>query len=488
MSAKTAESGLKKPALLVEIGEDCVKLAQCEPSRGGASMSRLFVHHFTGADEGSLPGVIADAVRTQRFTRSRVIGCLPRRNVNVRMLELPSTEPAEIADMVDLQVGKQTPYSRDEIVSDYRIIGVGRSGYTRIMLAIVQRSILRHHFNIVEAAGLNVERMSISSEGLFNWFRYGVGAGVSGSLAILDVDSEYSDLAIVSDGVLVYTRGILLGANRLVADPDAAAGKLAGEVRRSVEICRSESGGLEIDKVMLTGAGTRIEPLAGALESELSVSVQPVESTECLRKVPESLSAEDDALRTVSLTPLVGMAIGERALDFNLVPDSVRMRTGLVSKARALTVFGILVMLVLVSGSVLGTLKYSLRWRRLNQVREAVEKTAPAVREIEHKRTVLELVNERRDTRFSAISVLNNLHDLVPEGVYLDDISFDRRRQSGQLRLEGTAGTRSDVGTFINSLEGSALLRDALREGPTSWDRDTGRYRFRLVCTLEEDA
>ena len=40
----------------------------------------------------------------------------------------------------------------------------------QVMLAIVQRSALRQRFSILEEAGLEVDGMSISSEGVLNWF------------------------------------------------------------------------------------------------------------------------------------------------------------------------------------------------------------------------------------------------------------------------------------------------------------------------------
>ena len=197
---KTSRSG--RPVVVVEIGSDWFKIIQAESSRTGLTLSRVHVEKF-GAVGSVLARGIAGAYKKHRFARIPVLACLPRQMANIRVIDLPSTQPAEITDMVDLQAAKQTPYSREEIVFDYRIVGGGREGYTRVMLAIVQRSVLRQRFSLLEEAGLEVEGMSISSEGVFNWARREVAPTDSDTVAILDVDSFYADFIVIAGRELV---------------------------------------------------------------------------------------------------------------------------------------------------------------------------------------------------------------------------------------------------------------------------------------------
>ena len=75
----------------------------------------------------------------------------------LRILVTVDARQKEIADMVDLQIGKQTPYSRGEIVSGYRILGSIRDGYTQVMLAIAQRGIVAHLHRGIEGIHVHVE-------------------------------------------------------------------------------------------------------------------------------------------------------------------------------------------------------------------------------------------------------------------------------------------------------------------------------------------
>ena len=127
MSTKRAKTGRRKQVVLVEIGSEWLKIVQVEAAGKALAITKLHLERFesVGAD---LTRAIAAAVRQHKFANIPVISCLPRQSVNIRMLDLPSTEPSEIADMVDLQATKQTPYSKDEVLCDHRILGSNRAG------------------------------------------------------------------------------------------------------------------------------------------------------------------------------------------------------------------------------------------------------------------------------------------------------------------------------------------------------------------------
>lgn len=472
-----------KPVVIVEIGSDWLKMAQVEPQRDGVSISKMHLEKFDGLG-GKLSQSLSKASRKLKFAGSPVIVCLPRQMVNIRMLELPSTEPDEVRDMVDLQAGKQTPYSKEEIVSDYRIIGSGREGYTKVMLAIVQRSIVRQRFHILEEAGIEAERMTVSSEGLMNWYRHAVSDEGSGAAALLDIDSFYSDFMVIADGGPVFTRSILVGANQLLGEYEKWKEKFIREVKRSLEICQGESPGLSIAKLFITGAGLNIKDLGSYLGGQLEIAVEERDCLRNVKKLPKKPSVRDAAYHAVSLTPLVGIALAPDNLEFNLTPDSVKLRKGLVTKARSLTVLGMLVMTALISVSMYTTLKLYFEKNRLDSLSREIRETDPAVRKVEKMREIIRAVDNHRNPKFAAINLLAEIPPLVPHDVYFDVINFDAEKE--EIRLEGSSVSRGEISRLIKSLERSSLFRDVKQEGDTTMDPKSKRYRFLVVCALEK--
>jgi len=469
----------------VEIGSDWLKIAQFKSSAGGVGISALHLEKI--AEDGStLTKSIADAFKKQRLATASVIACLPRQMVNIRMLELPSTDSDEIADMVDLQIGKQTPYSRDEIASAYRIMGSGREGYTRVMLAIVQRSVLRKRFFVLEEAGLDVARMSVSSEGILNWCSRieSSGEGETKAIVLLDVDSFYSDFSVVSNGSLVFTRSILIGANQLLGDYEKWKEKLAQEVKRSLETCRGECPGLEPEKLLVTGAGPQIEEsLPPYLAESLNIPSEAVDCAQTLARLPRTPDLRDPAYRAVSLTPLIGIGMSPGSLGFDLVPDSVRLRKGLVEKARNLSALGMLVLTALISASLYATVKFFLKKQRLDRLRSEFAQTAPTAREVERQLEIIKVVGRRQDAGFDVINLLAAIQRLVPADVYFDSLEVDL--ESKRVMLGGTSGERKDIRPLIKGLEQSSLLRNIREDSDTGQDPKTKRYRFQVACELE---
>ncbi|MBM4142724.1 MAG: hypothetical protein FJ225_03890 [Lentisphaerae bacterium] len=474
--------------VVVEISNDWLKIAQAVPQRGGVALAKLHLQRFETLD-GSLAGAVSAAFDRLGIPRSGVVACLPRQVVNVRMLELPSTDPSEIADMVELQAGKQTPYSRDEIVSDYRIVGSRREGYSRIVLAIVQRSALRQRFSILEEAGLDVDTMSVSSEGLLNWLR--AVAPAEGTRAVLDVDSYFSDLSVVSGGQLLFTRGILVGANQLVDDADRWSGKLVDEIRRSLDAFRGEAPGSPLSGLIVTGAAAAVDGLGARLGEALGMEVGTMDSLRVAARRPAEPALGEGDFRRVSLTALIGMALAPGRLQLNLVPDSVRMRKGLALKARSLATLGILLMSALVAASLLANVRIFMLRERLAGIRREYARTAPAAAEVESMRQMVDLIRERQDKRLAAVAVLNAIHAGVPENVLLDQVSLERggpeADSAGTAVVEGTAAQRRDISRLIKNLESAAEFRDVREGGSTAADSRTQRYRFRIVCAMENE-
>lgn len=481
MSTKTTGKARRNgPVVAIEVGTEWLKVVRAAPAKGGLTVTALYLQKL--GDSVIASDVLASALKKQKLSGARVIACLPRQMVNVRMLELPSTDPSEIADMVDLQSGKQTPYSREEIVSDYRIIGSGRQGYTRVMLAIVQRSVLRERFFVLEEAGLEASRMCISTEGVFNWYRSTFEAD-DGTALVVDVDSYFTDVLVVSGGAVVFTRSILQGADQLGADKSEAREKFAREVGHSLEICRGEVPGLKPERLVVSGAGVKIDGLADHLGEQLGLAAEVRDSLAVVKAKPEATVPEDPASAPVSLTALLGIALDPASLSFNLIPDSVRMRRNLVARARELTVLAALVMAVLVSASMVATLRFFFKKNHLDELRTELAKERPRAARVERMSQIVRLARRRQDTRFAAIRLLSEVQRRVPEDLYFDRMDLDVAGE--QLSLSGTGGDQRDIRVLVNNLKQSPLFSDAQEEGRTTRDSLTGRWRFQITCTLE---
>lgn len=474
----------RKSVVLIEIGNDWIKLIQANASKSGVTLSKVHLEPIDA--DNSISDSIAQALSDKKFNASAVLACLPRQAVNLRLMELPSTDSAEIADMVELQIGRQTPYSRDEILSDYKPLGLTRQGtYTRIMLAIVQRSIVRERFYEIEQAGLEVERMGVSSEGLLSWFLHRTRkASHDKAVALIDVDSFYSQMLVVQHGKVVFTKSILVGANQFLESREESSEKFVQEVQRAFESCRGDLRDGEIESITLSGAGVHIEGLAEELGSALKL---PCEAIDCLSDVSLGKGAGDlgdSRYATASLTALIGIALNPAALEFDFIPDVVRMRKTLLNSAVSSAALAGLLMATMVCASMFAMISYSFKASRLTALAAEVERTKPAIVKVERMLEVIREAIQRQDSRFSMVNLLSAIHSSVPKDVYLETVDVDVKGR--KVALAGTAPARKDIRDLLKMLGDTPLFGEVSEDGRVTMDKD-GRFKFRAVALFEED-
>jgi Tfp pilus assembly PilM family ATPase/Tfp pilus assembly protein PilN len=473
----------RKEVLLIEIGNDWIKLIQAESQRGKVTLSKV---HLEPIDANlDISESIRKALKSGRFSQSSALVCLPRQTVNVRLLELPSTDSAEIADMVDLQIGRQTPYSRDEILADYKEIGYTRQGtYTRVMLAIVQRSIVRERFYEIEGAGVEIERMGISCEGVFNWFLHRTKGDTTTKAKILtDVDSFYTHLLVVHHGKIIFTKSILVGGLQLLESGAESTERLVREVSSAIQSCRDESRDIEFESVMVSGAGVHIDGLSDAMGRALSL---PCDTVDCLADVKLGKGAGDlgdSRYAGASLTGLIGVALDPDMMEFDLVPDVVKARKQLMYSALSTNTFAALVMVAMVSFSLYAMLSYSFKANRLKKLNAVIEEMQPEVVKVQRMIEVIREANRRQDPRFSMMNLFPEVHRCVPKDMYFETMDIDAEKR--EISVMGTASTFQDIQKLNKMLEDSPLFKGAAEEGSAVRD-NKGRYKFKVVAQFEE--
>lgn len=463
----------------IEAGGEWLKIALVEGAGTSPVITRL---HLSRIDDGldGLSGAFPAAWKGFKAGKEPVIVCLPRQLVTVRMIDLPSEDPAEIDDMVELQVGKQTPYARDEIVYDYKFIGSTRPGYATVMLAIVQRSIVRQVYYAFEEAGVEVERVTVSTEAVANWSNKGGGAG--GCTALLDVDSYFSDFMVIQDGAIVFSRSILVGGDHL--DDEHSVARLVKEVRNSLEVFRSEHSGGAVDNICVSGVAGALKGVVEGLKSDgLKCSIQ--DAVKDLKRPPKVDSATSGGMKKVSLSALVGMSIAPAMLEFNLVPDSIAVRRNLMKKAYGLTGMGILVMSVLVSLSLLASIRGFTRWDKLRETRKELAQTGVRADEVARMMDVVRQVRERKDPGRSTLGILLELRKaLEATGDKIKITTIDADAEKGTFAFGGMADSTKDIRDLVRLLEQGDRFKNVRESGTTS-ERAVKKYKFQVSGQLE---
>ena len=464
-----------KTVVAIEPGNEWFKLVQVTRRRDALKVDKVILKRAADAESLAGPDGLK-ALGVQELEGVPVIACLPRQMVNVRLFDLPSGDPQEIVDMVDLQIARQTPYSRDEIVFDYRLFKADKDGYTRVMLVIAQTGLVRQKYRFLEDLGFSVGLVTVATDGWLAALQskaISLPSAASGAIGFLDVDSASGDFAILDKGIPLFSRSLSLNADQF--DDPANMEKCMVEVGRALETFRNETPATPVATLVLSGGAARFPGFAEGLKRALKIEVATAGGIE--RQADEHLASMEH--KGVSLAGVVGAATAT-GLQVNLMPESVQLRRSIMMNARQLSRTGILLLAVIGLVSLLVMTRIHRQERYIEELRATISKTAPAVEELEAMSRKVAIVAGRLESRMIPARVLAELCSVVGDTTLLTSLELT---EGSQLVCRGSAETVADTVRLVNAMEASPLFKN-VKSTRTVSGKD--RTEFEISCDVEK--
>jgi hypothetical protein len=356
--------------------------------------------------------------------------------------------------MIDLNVARMVPYRKDEVVTSYQLLGVDEIGYAKVMLAIVHRDLVKRHVTLLESAGLSIERILLSSHGVWQWTvsRHRSELASGELFLLLDVDATMVDCLVCSRDHLLFSRSIAITPDQLAQE--AGLTKLIGEVSQSLEIFQSEENNRRPVKAFLSGASASIEQLEQAVNQVLKLPTTKVDDP-FTRFAKGKAAPGPERPPSVSLSAVAELATDESQEALAFILPEMQIKQSLKERTRELVLLGSLSTYVLTLLIGLGTNRpyHHQTYLKTIQTRNAAitQEIGPLVAQAKR----LEAVKERLRARELPLRYLAELQHLVPEEITIDFLSVDEQ-QRGAIR--GQAIRLSDVFKFITTLEHSRYV------------------------------
>ena len=421
---------------------------------------RTITHLLTCPVEGKGPEevlkIFHDACQAEGMAVGETLIANPTHLSTIRLFTLPSVDPNEVRDIVELQAEKHTPYAKEEILTDFIILEKERGGYSRVLLVIAHQDVVHRSVRLAELSNVMLERVACEAEGLVNWFhavrRGEVKVSSSAAVLVIEVDGTTTTLLVMQRGQPYFHRNFAFGMEQLHQDPTQAGQRLVGELQRSIEAVEAEAGAAKITDILLTGRVERLQELKTLIESGLNLPVH-VAAPWAGAQLSETAAASAERLPDLSFASLVGLALAPSRID--LTPKASKLRQVFESRARAVVVVACQVsaVLVLVSLFVIGrALKEQRYYQQLQKLYQA---NAPAALKIEEGFTQINFVRERLRHQGELLNLVDALAKLSPKGVQWDALTFT---QGEALILKGESEALPRVYEFVASLSNAGLF------------------------------
>jgi Tfp pilus assembly protein PilN len=406
-----------------------------------------------------------------RANRENVVLGLPRGDVVVRYLDLPSEVSDNLKQVVSYQVQSYEPTEEEKYYYDFAALRQGEgSKRIQVLLVMVKRAILDGHLLSLKSIGMRPASVTVGSFGLATLFLQSQ-KGTNGSTAML------MDLAPDRIEVLALRGSRLLHTHEAGKAPEAGwRDVLIRELEVAAEAVKMGPED-SIDHLILAG-----EPAAAARE-ELREAIPDCELVgKHLRlEVPvQNLSHLQEAASSVGLA--FGGLVRRPAIKLNLLPTEMRFRQTRWAYIPSL-ILGAIILILLGALALRGTVQERYLVRKLQRETdvlrgrvESVQRLRTEMKRLEAETKYNQDLVQRRDMNLEA---LRELTAILPSDTFLTVYS----NKDGTIQISGSSTAAPDL---IPKLEKSPLFKDVQQRGQVFRDAQTGKDRFIFEMKLEK--
>jgi Tfp pilus assembly PilM family ATPase len=307
-------SSSKRDLLCIDWDERSLRILDTSFQRSGVTVRRVVHAPIPEGLDVRDPSAMGDFLRRtlgeHRIRTRRAIVDVPRQDAVLNRLSLPGGSMDDMAAMVHLQIAKELPFSKDQAVIDFAVVPVEGAATWDVWVAAIRVNVVEYYRQVFADAGLTLERIGLRPYANVRTLQ--AAEFTQGRVVLVDIGPSMTEINILRDGQLMYTRAATVAVPVTVAPASAeGAGEaepwsmdtLLIEVNRTIAAYRATDLGATIDRILLAGLGALDDRLLPAVEERFSVPTQAM-------AIPNAVRWRADS--TVSAAPFsaaMGLAL-----------------------------------------------------------------------------------------------------------------------------------------------------------------------------------
>lgn len=453
-------SAFSEETISVYVDEFSLKMAKIQNVSGKELISGVYYKNVSGLSETEMAQEILTGMKALKSRKKEVSLVLSSKYVITKNIEVPSTDEKEIKDIVRLQAGRHTPYSKEEIVVDYLNLEVILERYTKLLLVIVSNENAKRKTDLLQLAKLEINAVYLASESLAmgatqsSSFLHSTGEGTT---ALIYLDSNHTDLMILNKRRLFFIRNIPIGLNQLEESESENIKRLFEELKKTCDAYKNDESGEMPERFLMAGIEVpQAEFLCKLIEEEFKVSATIFRMKDEIA-VSEEAKTQLSGYHQVSLLEVMLAALFNRELSVDLTPHDLKIRKAFRQKGQDIFIAGILVMVIFVL--LVGTCLTKIYFRSsyLDNLHKNFEIKNKEAQELVVLSEQTRIIIDFKKRKGISLLILKELQTLLPNDIYLNEISLDAK---GHLTIKGTSELMSRVFSLVTEFENSPYFKN----------------------------
>lgn len=473
----------EKNYIIVALDEERLRISYLKAGSVDWEILHTVKRDIRGIAEDEIPQTIKSALSDLNVKKAETICVISSEVATTKNIEVPSLDPEEIKSIINLQAGRHTPYSREEIIVGYSNIGVYQRNYSKILLVIVNRDVIKKKFSILDDAGLKADYLVFSPEAIAGFYASVLNLTVSDApVGIVDIGYNFTDFVIGLQGKIVACRNIPVGLTHLIKEGPEAQRKLADELKKSIESYQSEDIEKPPTSYILTNDQEQTKNLRPILQDTLQATVKIVPYLDNVKiSLPIRKSIKDISDESFLDVIASGVALDQCQID--LVPEEIKMQKSIAEQGKEVAKSGIFVsiFLLLICGLFISKIHFkSTTLKNIKTEYQAGHEEAEALERIAEK---TRLIKDYVSTRLVSLETLNEIYKIIPDEIYLGSIDLT---EGGTITIQGVSESMSRVFSFVSALEDSQYFKNVKTKSTTAKkERGKDVAAFEIVFRLE---
>lgn len=336
--------GRKKLTVGLDVGSGLVKAVVIDHSSGTPELAKVVITPLndTAIVEGEVMdhGIVADAIRqtilATGIKTKHIVTAVGGRDVIVKKISMERVKEAQARELMRWEAEQHVPFDMDSVELDFQVLDPDGDGLDMsVLLVAAKRELVESKQSLLQEAGAAAAVIDVDAFALHNAFETNYPDAMNGTVALLNIGNEVTNLNILDDGVPILTRDLGVGTRRFREDLQREQGLSADEaedlirsfdrqsvldnaiamrgeelavgVERAATFLATSSRSFgQIRAVYACGGGARVPGLLPWLSDRLRIPVQPANALAKLTVREGAL----EFLSTDEVAPLLMLPVG----------------------------------------------------------------------------------------------------------------------------------------------------------------------------------
>jgi type IV pilus assembly protein PilM len=340
--------GKKKNVAGLDIGSSSIKIVELEGKLNSLSLTSLGFENLPGdtivdgqiMEMNAVSEVIQNICRNHQITSSKFVTGVSGHSVIIKNIVLPPMSQEELDESIDWHAEEHIPFDLSEVTLDYHITNQNAEEMS-VLIAACKRERIDNVKQAIQMAGKDPIVIDVDTFALQNCYELNYQPSPDDTVALLNIGAATMNINLVHGVTSIFTRDITTGGSQFtdilqrnlgVSFQDAESLKrgvsesggveetaieplmdnvmelVAMEIQKTFDFYRAtaDDGGLAVQKILLSGGGSKMLRLPEELEKRLEV---PVEILDPFRQIKVDTRKFDPSY-LAEIMPEMAVAVG----------------------------------------------------------------------------------------------------------------------------------------------------------------------------------